>query len=161
MVNTITEKQTALLTRLTAERDIDNNDLRLEELRHRYREGIATVQDASAVISWLLSSPKKHADIEAGIYQSESGALYRVYLGQNSGRMLCKQVVLDALGDFSYEYVGRADLYMPTARRLTRQEVAEYTLSYGITHCLVCGRRLDDPESVDRGIGPVCWENYA
>jgi hypothetical protein len=24
---------------------------------------------------------------------------------------------------------------------------------------MVCGRRLTDPESVQRGIGPVCWRN--
>ena len=25
------------------------------------------------------------------------------------------------------------------------------------THCLVCGRILTDPESVRRGVGPVCY----
>ncbi|HUW44785.1 MAG TPA: DUF6011 domain-containing protein [Dehalococcoidia bacterium] len=25
------------------------------------------------------------------------------------------------------------------------------------TRCRVCGRLLTVPESVDRGIGPVCW----
>ena len=24
--------------------------------------------------------------------------------------------------------------------------------------CLRCHRRLTDPESVERGVGPVCWE---
>ena len=23
--------------------------------------------------------------------------------------------------------------------------------------CMVCGRRLTDPDSVKRGVGPVCW----
>jgi len=27
----------------------------------------------------------------------------------------------------------------------------------GSTTCRVCGRRLTHPESVKRGIGPVCW----
>lgn len=27
------------------------------------------------------------------------------------------------------------------------------------THCAVCGRLLTDPDSVRRGIGPVCWKN--
>jgi len=25
------------------------------------------------------------------------------------------------------------------------------------THCAICGRPLTDPESVRRGIGPICW----
>ena len=27
-----------------------------------------------------------------------------------------------------------------------------------LSHCYVCGRHLDDPASVERGIGPECWE---
>jgi Family of unknown function (DUF6011) len=26
------------------------------------------------------------------------------------------------------------------------------------THCRICSRELTDPESVRRGIGPVCWQ---
>ena len=26
-----------------------------------------------------------------------------------------------------------------------------------VTRCHICGRRLTDPDSVKRGIGPVCW----
>jgi hypothetical protein len=25
-------------------------------------------------------------------------------------------------------------------------------------HCYVCGRHLDDPISIERGIGPECWQ---
>ena len=28
-------------------------------------------------------------------------------------------------------------------------------------HCAVCGRKLEDDLSVERGIGPVCWERIA
>ena len=27
-----------------------------------------------------------------------------------------------------------------------------------MTHCGCCGRELTDPESVERGIGPICWK---
>jgi hypothetical protein len=27
-------------------------------------------------------------------------------------------------------------------------------------HCYICGRHLDDPESVARGIGPECWQDF-
>lgn len=26
-----------------------------------------------------------------------------------------------------------------------------------MVNCLICGRKLTDPDSVKRGIGPVCW----
>lgn len=26
--------------------------------------------------------------------------------------------------------------------------------------CACCGRKLDDDDSIDRGIGPVCWKKY-
>jgi hypothetical protein len=25
-------------------------------------------------------------------------------------------------------------------------------------HCYVCGRHLDDPSAIDRGIGSECWQ---
>lgn len=37
--------------------------------------------------------------------------------------------------------------------------MAKYGLATGT--CGVCGRRLEDPESVARGIGPVCFEKLA
>jgi rubrerythrin len=26
-------------------------------------------------------------------------------------------------------------------------------------HCVICGRGLDDPQSIDRGIGSECWQD--
>ena len=164
MVNTMTTKQSDFLVRLVAERDTTQAEADLEALRQHYREGQATSKEASTLISWLLQSPKKaDTDITPGIYEAaESLLLYRAYLGQNSGKMLCKRVVFYAhAGDLAYEYAGAASRFLQGARRLTREEVAERTLSYGSGTCMICGRRLDDPTSVDRGVGPVCWENYA
>lgn len=28
------------------------------------------------------------------------------------------------------------------------------------THCVICDTPLEDPQSVERGIGPTCWKNY-
>ena len=164
MVNTITARQSDFLVTLVAERETGDWDAALEELRQHYREGEATAKEASHIISGLLQCPKKGAaQITPGIYEAaDTLLLYRAYLGQNSGKMLCKRVVFyEHAGDIAYEYAGAADRFLQGARRLTREEVAERTLAYGSGTCMVCGRRLDDPESVDRGIGPVCWENYS
>lgn len=162
MVNTMTTKQSDFLGVLVAERDTTSVDRFLEELRQHYREGRATTKEASDVISELLQCPKRAGGtITEGIYEDVgTSTLYRAYLGQNNGRMLCKRVVFDGK-DISYDYQGLASRFLQDARRLTREEVAERTLAYGSGTCMVCGRRLDDPESVDRGIGPVCWGNYS
>ena len=160
MVNTITDWQVDLINRLQEERqETEQTEAFLTALRSSYRKGEATTKHASLVITVLLEAPKKTA-FSPGIYEDEAGHLFRVYLGQNSGRMLCKSINVQDK-NLSYEYVGRADQHLQGTRRLTRQEVAERTLAYGSTSCMICGRRLDDPESVDRGVGPVCWENYA
>jgi len=26
-------------------------------------------------------------------------------------------------------------------------------------HCFICGRHLDDQASIERGIGPECWQD--
>lgn len=44
-------------------------------------------------------------------------------------------------------------LYYDTARRLIAGEV------FGpATHCRICGRHFSDPHSVQRGVGPECWQ---
>ena len=162
MVNTITERQVSFLKTLQEERDTTDCDAFIEVLRQHYREGRATSQEASAVISGLLAAPKRDRhSLQAGIYDMGDGRLVRVYLGQNSGHMLSKEVHVHTDGSVDYVYLGKASGNVPaTARRLTREEVGERTLALASTTCLVCGRRLDDPESVDRGIGPVCWDRY-
>lgn len=160
MVNTITERQVALLVSLQKEREPDVISIQmLGALRREYRQNRASSQDASAVISALMLAPKRAPELSVGIYEA-GDRLFRVYLSQNSGLLLVKEVLLSEGG--TYRYLGRASRHVPlTARRLPREEVAERTLAYGSGTCMVCGRRLDDPESVDRGVGPVCWEDYS
>lgn len=88
----------------------------------------------------------------------------RVYLGQQSGQMLAKRIHAEADGGewvVSYEYLGLASKVLTpdtTPVRMSLEEVGEMGIAFN--HCLICSRRLDDPESVDRGIGPVCAANY-
>jgi hypothetical protein len=119
---------------------------------------------ASKTIEWLLAQPKVEVakasseEPEAGVWMALDGTLIRVYLGQQSKRMLAKRINLDPEG-VSYEYVGAAArVITSTDRRLSLSEVG--SLGRTFDHCLCCGARLDDPESVDRGIGPVCAKRY-
>lgn len=167
-----TQKQFDFIKRLLAEREVSadlNEDV--SACRALAVAGMLESRRASALIDALLAAPKKTApaaaeapEIEAGVYVIHGDEYVRVYFGQQSGRMLAKRIHMEQDGGewtVHYEYLGAAARVLvpaATPERLSLEEVG----SLGITtnHCLVCGRRLDDPESVDRGIGPVCAKNY-
>lgn len=178
-VNTATEKQIQFINRLKRERDLtltavsldsDSPEARsqaarvaLDVARDSWRSGTFTVEVASSVIDLLLAAPRPAAEfstpeIEAGVYETEDN-IYRVYHGQQSGRMLVSEVVSYDQKTPLYEYLGSAARFLPAdARRLSLEEVG--MLGKAFSHCLICGRRLDTPESVDRGLGPVCAKGY-
>lgn len=113
--------------------------------------GKLTAAVVSSAITALLDIPKTpEAEVEAGVYVLANGNLARVYLGQQSGSMLLKEVI-----DGELEYRGKAERFLAGSRKATIEEVGNWGRTTGT--CLVCSRRLDDPESVDRGIGPVCY----
>ena len=165
-MNTMTPAQCDLIKRLQEERDLSLSPDALgalANLRNLWRDGLATTRAASRTISLLLDAPNLphpiERDPEAGVYVSEeTGEYLRAYLGQASGRMLAKQIHIEP-GEVSYTYLGAARRYLtPDYRRCTLEEAGSLGKASGI--CIHCGRRLDDPESVDRGIGPICADKY-
>lgn len=101
------------------------------------------------------SSPSTSgSEPEAGMYRLQDGTIVRVYLGQRSGKMLAKKLVSE--GDHhEYEYMGKATRFVNAdTAKLSLAEAKEFGRMTG--HCCVCARRLDNPESVEAGIGPVC-----
>jgi hypothetical protein len=136
-----------------------------------------TKREASAAIDFLFAVPRAPrperksedgADPEVGMYR-DGDAIYRVYLGQQSGRNLVKRVVRGEFRadvedpnpadpshyDYEYEYVGLATRVLPeSATRLTLDEAKAWGRM--TSTCCVCAARLDNPESVEAGIGPVC-----
>lgn len=154
------EKQVALITKLAAERDWNPNGHRgdnpsADTISDVLAGIVVESRDASAAIDFLFGCAKAPVSLatrdDAGVWVAADGTLFRVYLGQQSGRMLMKKVVGHDL-----EYVGQARL--EGLRRATAEEVGTWGKVTGT--CLHCERRLDDPVSVDRGIGPVCWAKY-
>jgi len=134
---------------------------------------------ASAMIDMLKALPKRSpngsasaqsrgSEPQAGMYRQPDGQIVRVYHGQQSGYMLLKNLVdtgvpypkdengVAAEGTIhQYEYVGRAAYNLdPEATLLPLAEAKEYGRMSGT--CCRCARRLDVPESVEAGIGPVC-----
>jgi len=168
VANTMSQKQVDLINRLKVERDMSDPCAArgLRRLQEAWTSNRATKTVASSVITELMNAPvnvegRRHLkELDPGIYKTPDDNLIRVYLGQNSGRMLAKLVVVGGEG-FWFQYMGIAKKFVPEgSRRLTVEEVGSATLALDSTICLVCGRRLDDPESVQRGIGPICRQNY-
>jgi hypothetical protein len=150
--NPATDKQKTFVRTLLAERAGNEVVEAQRRLLNVAREsGNLTADLVSRAITVLLEIPKTPAaEVEAGVYVLANGNLARVYLGQQSGGMLLKEVV-----DGELEYRGKAERFLAGSRKATIEEVGNWGRTTGT--CLVCTRRLDDPESVDRGIGPVCY----
>lgn len=167
-----TQPQFDYIKNLLAERNVDAETLDLvQTYREAATKGQLSSTRAGTLIDILKTMPYRQAtaEVEAGIYQHGED-LFRVYLGQQSGKMLVKQVVIEthevealwaiqSATAIRYDYLGLASKKLPAgATRLSLEQVG--ILGIQCNFCLVCGRRLDDPESVDRGIGPVCAAKY-
>lgn len=178
----VTSKQRAFIEKLLSEKDVAGTAY--EGWTPDWSR--ATSKAASSVIDYLLTLPRKGAvnriggelpdgdptildtdgnPVAAGVYWIHGDHLVRVYKGQQSGRLLVKRINAEQDGDtttVSYEYLGAASRIMTpdaTPQRLRLSEIGG--LGKAFDHCLHCGARLDDPVSVDRGIGPVCAKRYA
>jgi hypothetical protein len=174
--NPASEKQVALITKLFSEKDwagviagieIDTNKAVPANLTGG-RGG-----SASAVIDALFQAPRRTAqtasparsavevtEADAGAYRLADGRIARIYYGQQSGAMQCAALV-DITAeerDDAWDYLGRAHRFFAGATKLTVEECEALAAAGGADHgwCCVCGRRLDDPNSVARSIGPVC-----
>lgn len=117
-------------------------------------------RQVSKLIGSLKNAPKKQGELnldpEVGMYiERESQSIFRLYMGQRSGRVLAKRLMEHSDG-YSYQYVGSAQTVMRRheLERMTLEEAKQFGRMSGM--CVVCGRRLDVPESVEAGIGPVC-----
>jgi hypothetical protein len=139
---------------LTVKKRWEREDREQRAETRGYPNGTGTARDRHG-------SQNGRPEPDAGMYKVGDRIL-RVYLGQQSGRMLVKELIRDDVdllvggeSTYSYEYLGAAAYKLPAdAERLSLEEAKRFGKMSG--HCCVCGRRLDDPESVDAGIGPVC-----
>jgi hypothetical protein len=108
-------------------------------------------KEASDLISGLLKAPKSAGIVSKhGIYQVENGDIYRVQPSQNTGRFYAKKLVFTG----GWEYEAGAIYRLKDSQRMTLEEAKAFGMATGL--CCVCGRFLNDPKSVEQGIGPVC-----
>ena len=129
--------------------------------------------EASKLIDTLKGLPKTPPLLPAygealkvGMYRTNTGEILRVYVGQNSGMNLVKRVVGIPENGYEYEYLGSANRLAQGRSTLGIVEVSPLPLEEAkfwgkmTKSCIACGKRLDDPESADAGIGPVCAKKF-
>lgn len=145
--------------------------------------------DASVLIERLLAAPRDRSNGPVGARQhvtDESGGpdpaqlvrpgVYRLndvtYVVKPSRRdpsRVYASALVSAPSDRRMEDGSTEKLELEYARgvifklseqhRLPAVEVAEVSRRYG--RCIYCGRTLKVAQSVDRGIGPVCWKRVS
>lgn len=143
-----TAKQLNLIARLASERGLD-----------KPATGGLTIQDASALIDQLFTTPRparpaSERVVEAGMYRTADGTIYRVQPARGSGNLYAKQL----LAGGGFEYVAGAIRRLTPADRMTLAQAQAFGVETGV--CCVCGAMLTDPDSVARGIGPVCATRF-
>lgn len=134
------------------------------------REASAIIEklkgDIIVIRSWKASAPKaevkadpaapavKAEEITVGMYKLDS-KIVKVNESRSTGRLYAT-VLIPAEDECkgSFEYAPGLIRKLTPAHRLTLAEAAEFG---HLNHfCACCGRELTHPESVSRGLGPIC-----
>jgi hypothetical protein len=93
-------------------------------------------------------------ELEPGYYALNEEEIYEVVLSK-AGRKYAKLLNWDT-GRWNYE-AGAITKLKPTMR-MKLEQAAKYGKATG--RCLVCGRELTNPESIELGIGPICASRF-
>ena len=147
--------QINFLNTLIAERDYSS--LQVGNIAEALERGLTKIE-ASTLISLIKDCPRR-ADApvapaaEAGFYLLD-GTVYRVQPSKSTGNLYAKILVSREYGSGSWEYAPGMVRKLANAEKLTLEVAANMGHAFGI--CMVCGRTLTDPKSVEAGIGPVC-----
>lgn len=163
------EKQVAFVQSLIAERPAFAQSVGLDA-EGLSLEGI-TMTEASNLINDLKAQPReinaktdKPMVTEAGFYYNnddDAPAIFRVRPAKSTGKLYAERLVVakgfDDKGRFEYEY-GLIKNIDPTWL-LTLEQAKAIGRQFGF--CVRCGALLEDPKSVEQGIGPWCAKKWA
>jgi hypothetical protein len=100
------------------------------------------------------AAPVEPVELAEGYYDLGDGEVAKVVTSQ-AGRTYAKRLV--AAKQWDYE-AGLIAKLRPEMRIADRDAAAAWGRRTGI--CMICGTRLDNEESIARGIGPICWAKW-
>lgn len=153
-----TDKQAAFLSSLLDTRDVAAVGFDAQAIRDSILAGDLSKRDASGFIDALTRAPRVEAAraprivLEAGMYRVD-GEIFRVQASRETGNLYAKRLNLLAEGA-EFVYAPGALRAIRPEHRMSQDEARAWGVEMGI--CCVCAAVLTDPESVARGIGPVC-----
>lgn len=100
---------------------------------------------------------ERRRDPEVGFYKVGE-EIYKVQKNRAGTSSYAKRLVCEG-GSSDWEYVGKSPFGSLTPEnRMTMEEAAEWGQETG--QCMVCSAVLTDPESIARGIGPICATRF-
>lgn len=153
----ITEKQIAYINTLLTKIAGDNAG----EFMLAFMESEPSTKDASAYIDTLKAKSKSVAvkadeeNIPDGLHYIGQ-QVYRIRKSKSSGRLYAELLDTDAR---EFRYVGRKPLGQASASTLmTLDQAKVFGKAYGF--CVRCCALLEDPASVEAGVGPVCAKKF-
>lgn len=111
--------------------------------------------DAAKSAPWtpreVIGTPKAPAD--KGYYKYD-GAIYTVVASKRDPSKSYAKILVHEGNRGHWDYVKGMVMKLNASNRITVQEAKEFGHLHGF--CMVCGKTLTDPKSVEQGIGPVC-----
>lgn len=159
------DKQLAFATKLLGERETSH----AARLQAEVNSGALTSKRASELIDWLLKAPKKATTevrvqvtapavtLAEGLY-AVGEDVYKIRTSRSSGHLYASKLIpaTEKGKKGSWDYApGATSLVAREGRVLDKEVAAELGHAHG--WCAVCGAYLENKESVERGIGPVCF----
>lgn len=162
----MSEKQQAFIKNLLAEREGSPVAATIkDELNKMAAEGGVTSKAASAAISHLLAvkaTKQAYAMPEPGYYTVD-GQVFVIVKAKDSDHHYAKKLthVLPMGGGHYGRWVyvkGAMKTIAQHGVKITLEDAAKFGHLHGF--CIVCGKTLTDPKSVQAGIGPICAKKF-
>lgn len=155
-----TEKQLTFIYSLLQKVEGDN----AAEAMLAFTDGDPTTKSASAFIDRLKTEIAGLKTVKAEITEDDipeglhyiGQKVYRIRKAKSSGRLYAELLDTDAR---EFRYVGRKPLSGASAATLMTLEQAKvFGKAFGF--CVRCCALLEDPASVEAGVGPVCAKKF-
>jgi hypothetical protein len=159
---TITEPQLNLIGTLLDERIIDTDTQMILDLFEE-RDWSMSKKAASSVITMLFQLDRKDGQATTSKrYEPPEGCyrvgddVYRVKISKSTGAWYAEvaNVPIEGSGrvKLDWKYVGKR-VRLSDEARMSDADAGRF-----LAHCVRCGAPLSDPDSIERGMGPVCAE---
>lgn len=90
------------------------------------------------------------------LYRDSSGESGYAYLGYIQGGIFTHHALYSVYDEESEEFTAFDSCFLRVGRG---RDLPDFLTFYHLGRCGRCGRKLTDPESINRGLGPKCAED--